>query len=69
MRKALGIVCLLCLPMMAGCALSDIFFNLFGDAYSAGDSSAGRRMDYDDRVNAMNAPPAIPGASASPFTP
>ena len=70
MRKATCIVCLLCLPFVTGCALSDIFYNLFGDAYSAGGAtSAGRRMDYDERVNAMNASPGIPGASASPFTP
>jgi hypothetical protein len=68
MRKAILVLALVGAPLTTGCALSDLFFSIFGDAYSAGGSTdAERQLHYEDRVQAMDEPPRIPGTSTSPF--
>ena len=66
-RTAL-ILILLAQPLLTGCALTDLAFALFGDAYSAGgDSDEARQLDYNSRVQAVSEPPKIPGADTRPY--
>jgi hypothetical protein len=53
MRRALFVVLVLAIPMMAGCSAADWIFAAFGDAYSGGGTSAlEKRQDFDSRVEA-----------------
>lgn len=53
MRKSLLIICLVLLPLLAGCSMSDMLFTAFGDYYSAGgDSREEKYYDYSRRVEA-----------------
>lgn len=36
MRKTMLIVCLLMLPLLTGCTMSDALFSVFGDHYTEG---------------------------------
>jgi hypothetical protein len=68
MRKAVLLLVLIGAPPTSGCALSDLLFDIFGDAYSAGGSTdAERQVHYEDRVRAMDEPSRIPGTSTRPF--
>jgi hypothetical protein len=68
MRKFVLAAILAVLPLLSGCAWSDVFYGLFGHAYSGGGASdAARYQDYSDKVRAANAPSGIPSASANPF--
>ena len=48
--------CLLLLPALAGCALADAIFSVFGDSYSAaGPSWDDKARHYDSQVEASQA--------------
>jgi hypothetical protein len=48
--------CLLLLPALAGCALADAIFSVFGDSYSAAGPSWGdKARHYDSQVEASQA--------------
>ena len=52
MRKTLLILCLVMLPGISGCAISDMLFGAFGSYYSNGTSRQDRYNDYSQRVEA-----------------
>jgi hypothetical protein len=53
MRKIGHIACLLFLPMLTGCAVSDVLFEVFGDHYTGGGyTRADKEYHYNQRVEA-----------------
>jgi hypothetical protein len=68
MRKSVLTAILIALPLLSGCAWSDVFYNLFGDAYSAGGTTdTTRRDDYDRRVEESKQTPLYSSGTTNPL--
>jgi hypothetical protein len=66
MRKSALSAIVIVLPLLSGCAWSDVFYNLFGDAYSAGGTTdTTRRDDYDRRVEESKQAPLYSSGTKS----
>lgn len=52
MRKAIILACLLLLPALTGCTVSDALFSVFGDHYSGGYTREEKKYDFDRHVEA-----------------
>ena len=55
MRKIALLVVLMTIPFVAGCAMSDALFSVFGDYYSDGGTTpAEKKYHYDRQVDAWD---------------